>query len=187
MAIRITREEYERKFGISPTTTNERPQVIHPPDHNQPLQRRADFTTGVAKSALGTVKGLEQLGGKVSRAITPKKFEKYLPEVTEEEMQGTPGLRLFTKKNLEVLPGEGAGKFVGDVAQFAIPGFGVAKGAKGLPRVAQIARQAVTQGEVAAAQSGDIGKEAATAAGITAVLPVVGKVVSPAARLSIIL
>lgn len=186
MAIPITREEYERKFGTAPTA----------PQSTKPQEQGGNFASGFAKSALNTVKGLGQLGEGTAKILTPKPLEKYLPNKWSEESlkrsaegdsAGEKVIgKLFSEETLQTKPGEGVGRFVGDVAQYAIPGSKVAKLTKGLPTVARIGAQALSSGTVAATQSGKVGKESAIAAGVEAVAPgagkIAGKVLQPVGR-----
>lgn len=138
----------------------------------------ANFATGVVKSGMRTVAGLAELGSGIAKTLTPKQYEKYLPlPDTQKDFGGA-----FSDERLEYQPGEKLGGFVGDVAQFAIPGSKVAKVTKGLGPVARIGGQMLSSGTVATAQSGRVGPETGIAVGVEALAPGASRVVGWAAK-----
>jgi hypothetical protein len=137
------------------------------------------FGTGLAKSALSAVKGAGQLGEAIGGALLP---ESLTPQSVYSD-EATKG-GLLDKENLK---GEGGaekfGKFVGDVAQFAVPAGKITKATKGASMVGKIVPRAISSGTVATIQEGEVGKGTAIAAGAETVLPVAGKyVVKPISR-----
>lgn len=166
MAIKITREEYEKKFGVAPS-------VPAPIKQNtkQEKEQGGNFFTGLAKSAGSLLKGTVKLASQ-SPLFKGKLAEKAV-ESTEKLL---PEEKLKTRGF-----GEKAGKLVGDVAQFAIPGTAVSKATKAASLIPRIAARAGTAGAVGAAQTGSM-KGGAIAAGVEAVAPGVSKVVGTVAK-----
>lgn len=160
MIRKLTRQEYEQEFGKSPQVSV-----------TQPQRNQGNFLTGLVKSAASTVKGTLDLEPEFTKKLFPKsKQAKAFEEkhLSEEKLK-TRGF------------GEKAGKFVGDVAQFAIPGTKVSKATQALPMAAKIGVRALTSGAIGAAQTGEL-KGGAIAAGTEAAIPGVSKVVSVAAK-----
>lgn len=163
---RMTREEYEKEFGATPRVSS----ITLEPTQVEGRTGLKGFATGLLKSAAKTGLGIA------------KGFQKTFPLV------GVAGVGLKvrpteeTEQALEAkTTAEKAGKFVGDVAQFAIPGTKVARATKALSAIPRIGARAVTAGAVGTAQTGDI-KGGALAAGVEALAPGVGKVVGAVAR-----
>lgn len=157
MAIKIediTREEYQQKYGELPT-------VYSVPKE----ERKGNFLTGLAKSGLSTAKGALQLGeqlggGAIIRGIDKLTGKESLPLPSQE--------KIFAEEKLKTRgTGEKVGKFVGDVAQFAIPQTKLTK--------APLVAKAITSGVVGAAQTGTLAG-GVLAGGIEAVIPGVGAV-----------
>src|SRR3990167_425885 len=146
------------------------------------------FATGVAKGALSTFKGASQLGTKIGNIFLPKSLE--MPDVYSEEalqknaQQGGFLGKLFNAENLKPKSGaEKFGKFVEQVAEFAVPGSKVAKATQGAKFITKVGARAATSATVAGVQSGKVGKESAIAAGVEIGVPVVGKfIVKPVAN-----
>ncbi|MEK9207496.1 MAG: hypothetical protein AAB922_03380 [Patescibacteria group bacterium] len=148
----ITREEYNKKYGELPAA------------YSVPKEERTgNFLTGLAKSGLSTVKGSLQLGLKGARAILPKGIEPPEDFLSEENLQkNILGFeKHLTEESLQTRgTSEKAGKFVGDVAQFAIPGTKLAK--------APLIAKALTSGAIGAAQTGEL--KGGVIAGVTEAL-----------------
>lgn len=143
------------------------------------------FAEGVGQSVLKAVKGAGQLGQKIGNLIVPKSME--MTPYSEENLQTSAdkgGLgKLLINDTLEAKnTSQKIGQFTGDVAQFAIPGTAVSKATKGVSFLGKVIPRAVTSGTVGAIQEGGVGKEAGIAAATEVALPVVGKVVSPIAK-----
>lgn len=135
------------------------------------------FVRGLGKSAAGLIAGAGELGTKIGSAI----LDPGLKAVTGQGLQTAPifteGSTQNTRLQDALVPQEGekAGKLVGDIAQFAIPGGQVTRATKGAKLATKIGARALTSGTVATVQEGEIGKEAAIAAGSEIALPLVGK------------
>lgn len=180
MAIKeMTKEEYEAKYGVKPPTSNTLVPSKTINNNTQPgLQQTGDFSTGLGKSVLRSVKGAGQIGTKIGNVLLPKSLE--IPEVYSNE--STKG-GLLDQENLKAGEGEKFGSFVGDVAQFAIPGGAVSKLSKGANFATKLATRAATSGGVATIQQGEVGKDTAIAAGTEIAIPVAGKILKPAVKL----
>lgn len=172
MAIKITREEYQKKFGTIPQIgqTPTKVQQTSTPTGEKGLK---GFSVGVGKGVLSTVQGLGQLGLRGAELISGKSKGSLGSQET-----------FFEDKNALKAQGtaEKIGKFGEQVAEFAIPGSKVAKATQGMSFIPRIASRAATSGAIATAQSGEIGRDTAIAAGTEAALPVVGKIISPATK-----
>ena len=171
MIRKLTREEYQSEFGTEPRISGAQPEVP---------QDKGNFLTGLAKSGLSTVKGTLKLGEKAANFLMPKAIE---PGDFVADMEKTKlGQKYFTDEALKTRgTGEKVGKFVGDVAQFAIPGTKVAKATQALSTIPRIASRAVVAGGIGAAQTGDL-KQGAVAAGLEAVAPGAAKVAGVVAK-----
>lgn len=185
----MTRAEYEKKFGEKPTISSLPNTSLSATPSTTPTAsepKKGDFSTGLAKSGLQLFKGMSQFGTKLANKILPKKLE--LPDLySEESLQKSKaegGFRgkLLSQENLEAGKGEKFGKFTGDVAQFALPGGAVSKATKGANFVTRVGTRALTSGGVATMQSGEVGKDAAIAAGVEGIIPVAGKILKPAVK-----
>ena len=167
MAIRrLTREEYEKEFGATPRVSSITPE----PAQVEGQTGLKGFATGLLKSAAKTGLGIA------------KGFQKTFPliGVGPFGIKGKPTPE--TEQALEAkTTAEKTGKFVGDVAQFAIPGTKVAKATKALSVIPRIGTRAAVSGAVGTAQTGDI-KGGALAAGVEALAPGVGKVAGVVAK-----
>ena len=168
MAIRqLTREEYEQEFSVKPN-------VSAPPEQNQ-----GNFATGLAKSGLSILKGSLQLGEKLGGKAIIKGLDKLTgskggPLPSEEKYLSDESLKTRGF-------GEKDGKFVGDVAQFAIPQTKVSKATQALSTIPRIAARMATAGAVGSAQTGEL-KGGAVAAGVEGVIPGVAKGVGVVAK-----
>ena len=135
----ITREEYNKKYG-------ELPAVYSVPKE----ERTGSFLTGLAKSGLSTARGALQLGLRGARAILPKAVEPPTDFLSEENLKkNVLGFEKYlTEEATTAKPGEKLGKFVGDVAQFAIPQTKIGK----IPLIGR----ALVSGGIGAAQTGEL-------------------------------
>lgn len=139
-----------------------------------------DAAQGLAKSAGDTALGLGTLGRKVQRGLSKgvdavfgtKGFglsgnESALDEGSTRNIQA--------KKLLERdTAGEKVGGFVGDVAQYAIPGSAVAKGTKGLSFLKRATALAGSDAAVTVAKKGQVDRDALDAALLSVVFPGLG-------------
>lgn len=135
---------------------------------------------GLGKSALGLARGAGELGEKTANALIGKGFETNENSIYNPESAVGSKLKEAEKATT---PGEKVGKVIGDVAQFAIPGSKVAKATSAAPKLGKLAARAATDATVASLQTGDVGKEAAIAAGTDVGLYGAGQILKPAARL----
>src|SRR3990167_1128852 len=165
----MTREEYINKYGIEPFSNTTLPKEVTAPQGN--------FLTGLAKSGLSTLKGSLQLGEKFGGEAIIKGVDK----LTGSKGGALPSQEKYlSEESLKTRGfGEKAGKFVGDVAQFAIPGTKVSKATQALSVIPRIGARAATAGAVGVAQTGEL-KGGAIAAGVEAVAPGVGKLAGAA-------
>lgn len=149
---------------------------------NLPVEEQDSGTSGIVGIAKGFGKsfgqlgvGMAELGKKIDTALMPKFLESgqtfdVLTEGTEANVQA--------KEALKAKGGyEKTGKFIGDVAQFAIPGSAATKATKGASLVARAGAQAFTAGAVTSAQEGEINKDAAISATTAGVLTLAAPVV----------
>jgi len=172
MVTQMTRAEYEKQFGVKPFT----PITTQPIPQSQGDKGLKGIGTGIAKGLGQTATGLGTLTSGLLKNIPGKvgKFFKGGQEQGKETLQG----ETFKPKGTA----EKIGKFGEQVAEFAIPGTKVAKATQGASFLPKIGARAVTSGAVATAQSGEVGKDTAIAAGVEAGIPIVGKIVSPATK-----
>lgn len=128
------------------------------------------FSRGFVKSGLSTLEGFHKLGKKVTDTvdkaigIEPRANDHLFGDKMAKEIE-------TTRK------GEGLGRFAGEVAQFAIPGSKVAKATQGAKFATKIGAMAATDGAVEFVKSGGDVKKTATTAGMSAAIPVAGKLV----------
>ena len=155
----MTREEYEQEFGKTPSITS------------APQEAGGNFFTGLKKSGLGLLKGSLQLGEKAGG----KAIIRGLDKLTGRESLPLPSESKFlSEEKLKARGfGEKAGKFAGDVAQFAIPQTKLVKA----PLLAKV----LTSGAIGAAQTGEL-KGGAVAAGVEGLAPGVAKGVGVVAK-----
>lgn len=125
-----------------------------------------DFVQGVAKSAGGTILGLGTLGRKAQTLISKggdAVFGKYNPlkmGSTDSVFDAGSEKNLAAQELVKAdTKGEKFGKFVGDVAQFAVPGSMGTKATAGMSMATRAATQGVIGAGVQAAKTGDIGKD----------------------------
>lgn len=142
------------------------------------------FLVGAGKGALSTIRGLSSLGERVvtgiGRAITPEKYEEQLGFAKKEK---TSAEELISEEITEAKGGaEKAGKFVEQVAEFAIPASKVSKATKGLTKLQRLGSRVLTSSGVASAQEGKVGKEAGIAGAVEVVLPGASKALKPVTR-----
>lgn len=174
MAIQITRAEYEKKFGILPTSV--KPSIeIAQPQGNTGVKGLA---TGVAKSGVGLFQGIGQIGRDVQKGIS-----KGIEKVTGKEGFGvgesmfdedTESGQKLTQLATPRTTSEKIGKFAGDVAQFAIPATGAVKATKGAGVVSKIGAQAGSDALVQSAQQGGFDRNTVDTAILGAVFPGLG-------------
>ncbi len=176
----MTREEYAKRYGVDapPSPTAQIPASQSSPEGIGGVR---GFGKGIAKGLAGTTLGLGGLAGKAATGIGKlipgeDPFERFGGKV-EKGFQALQPLAEARGK------AEKAGKFVEEVAEFAVPGTKVAKLTKSAGLLPKIAKRAAVSGAVGAAQAGEVGERAGIAAGTEAAFPVAGKVIAPAARL----
>lgn len=144
------------------------------------------FITGALKGVASTLVGVSELGERIigapTRLVTGDKFEssaKKVQSMAEKKAGFKEGS--FTTATTKA---EKAGKFVEQVAEFAVPLSKVSKATKLLPKATKLATKALTSSGVASAQEGKIGKGALIAGTTEAVLPgatkLASKAISPA-------
>lgn len=139
------------------------------------------FTTGLAKSAGGAILGAGQIGQDILQGTVGRGVEA-LTGTPRNELgsslleKGTDAFNEAKSQTTARTTSEKVGKFTGDVAQFFVPGSAATKLTKGAGIIAKIVARAAGSGSVAALQSGEVGKDAAVAAGTEALLPGLGKV-----------
>ncbi len=154
-----TREEYRKKYGELPVIYN------YPKEDRKEVSSDGNFLTGLAKSGLSTFKGALQMGEKFGGEAIIKGVDK----LTGKENISLPSEQEFLSD--EKLKSRGAsekmGKFVGDVAQYAIPQSKLVK--------APLAARALVSGAVGAAQTGSL-TGGAIAGATEAAIPGVGAV-----------
>jgi hypothetical protein len=143
------------------------------------LQTAGDVTKGVGKSALSTLYGIGKIGRGIQKTIA-KGAEKVglgrafpLGEGSIFDENTESGQKV--EKFLEPKSGaEEAGKIVGDVLQYVIPASKVAKATSGASLISRMIAEGGVAGGIAAAQSGEIGKEARDVAIISSIIPGAG-------------
>lgn len=145
---------------------------------------------GLLKSGASAVRGMGVIGQEIAQQTAGRAVEAITG--TPKEDLGTDIYDPESKKGAEITEllrrkggAEKFGGFVGDVAQFAIPGGQVVKATKGLGLAYKILARGVTSGIIGATQGGgagrDIVKEGLIAGGIDAAIPGATKVLSPVA------
>lgn len=152
--------------------------------------KTGDFSTGLGKSILKTIKGVGQFAGKVDKTLSKAVGTQPGPDYFNEENlqqskeQGKGFGKLFNEENLEYGEGEKLGGFTGDVATLAIPGTKAARLTKGANALTKIATRAGTSAGVTGLQQGGFGKDAITAGAVEIAVPAAGKLVKPVYKLT---
>lgn len=131
---------------------------------------------GIGKSALGTVKGMADLGVQGLEAVTGIKTGTVEGELSQQMDEW------LEPKGTE----QQVGKVIGDVGQFVLPAGALSKvgqaekgaslGAKALGLGKKVVAEAATAGGIAAAQEGEIDEDSLYTAAIAGALPVIGKI-----------
>jgi len=128
------------------------------------------FGVGLLKSGAGTLRGMGVIGQDIAQATAGRVVEAITG--TPREDLGTDIYDPESKKGAELAEelrrkggAEKFGGFVGDVAQFAIPGTMATKATAGSGLLARAGAQALTAGTVTSAQEGEVGKDALISAG----------------------
>ncbi len=132
-----------------------------------PLDVVGGLVKGAAKGVAETAQGISQLGLRGAEIATRQEKGAFGSQRTIGESIGKDETLLEAKT-----PEEKAGKFFERIAEFAIPATKVAKATKGAGFVKQLFARAGTAGAVGAAQEGEVGKNAAIAAGVETLLPI---------------
>lgn len=146
-----------------------------------------DTAQGLAKSAGKTLQGVGSLGRGIQKGISKATdrlfgtdgFGLSQPSVFDDGSDANNKIDTLLERDTA---GEKFGGFVGDVAQFAIPGNSATKATKGASLLTRSAAQGVVAGSVQAAQSGDIGKDEAVAAIFGAASVPAGDAIQAAAK-----
>lgn len=182
----MTSEEYKKKYGVEPfaSAASTQPEIETQPKRNL-LQNLGQVGVGVGKSFTGAAKGMASLGENIGDAISTKVFgDKTLAPKFSESIPKN----LYEPTNTA----QKVGKFVGDVAQFAVPGGAVTKGTqtvlktglladkatklqKGIGLAGQGLAEGLTAGSVSAVQKGEFDKESRDVAILSAIFPAAGK------------
>jgi len=160
----LTPEEFKAKF---PNTTVGKKEV----SKEEGVKGLGGFGVGLVKGVGRAIRGIGEIGEDVGNLVLPKRFEPKNTIFDSSSQRGAEVKEQLRSKGTA----EKVGGFVGDVAQFAIPGTAVTKATKALPLIPRLGARALTSGGVATAQEGQIGKESAIAAGSEIVLPGVSK------------
>lgn len=145
------------------------------------------FVRGVGKSAAELLQGAGTLGQTIAEKTAGKLVEKITGTPAENlgidaYRKGTPEYEKIQAATAPIGAGEAVGKFAGDVAQFAIPSTKAVKAVQG-GKLAKAGVRALTSGGVAAVREGEIGKDAAIAAGTDLALSGAGAALQPVKRL----
>jgi hypothetical protein len=145
------------------------------------------FVRGVGKSAAELLQGAGTLGQTIAEKTAGKLVEKITGTPAENlgvdaYRKGTPEYENIQNAIQPQGTGESVGKFVGDVAQFAIPSTKAVKAVQGGNVVKALVR-AGTSGGVAAVREGEVGKDAAIAAGTDLAFSGAGAALQPVKRL----
>lgn len=158
----MTRKEYETKYG-SPPPIPPKATTTQPASSSGGIGGTiGGLARGVGQSA---VEGLQNIG---KGAIKVATFGK-----VDTDKLGFAQDSLVAKTTPEKI-----GKFVGNVAQFAVPGMGIAKATKGASLVTKIAAEGLAAGGTAAIQEGGFDKNTRDAAILGALFPAAGKITS---------
>lgn len=185
----LTREEFTQKYGDSAASQMS---ALDKRNSAMKMQKKASaagdpmatqFGMGITKSVYSTLFGIGQLGRKVQMTL-PEKM-RGVGDIRE----GASPLDVGSAPNrmirdvLEPQSGlEKTGKFVGDVAQFAIPGSQASKAQQGSGMLARALGQGAVAGGVEAAQEGEINKDVAVASFLGAASVPAGDALSAAAN-----
>lgn len=178
MALQMTREEYTKKYGTAPFS------AIAPAlqeAEEAPLGNTGvkGLATGLAKSAVGLFQGAGTLGRGIQRGVSEG-----IGAITgvqnfgmSEGMfdKGTASNKRLTELATPRTTSESVGKFVGDVAQFAIPGGAAAKATKGAGVLTKMAAAGGTDAVVQSVQQGGVNRASLDTAILGAVFPALGK------------
>lgn len=134
------------------------------------------FARGVAKGELSTIQGLSKLGAGVATKFNlPGQLTQFLTKGKRKAPVAQPIFKPeFEQKLTPETRAESLGKGFEQIAEFLVPSSKLAKLEKGLPLTKRAIAEAGTFGAITAAQTGELGDEAKTAAIIGGLFPVAG-------------
>ena len=170
--LRMTREEYQKKYGVPPPGADTY-------QYSQPNEAPSlgEIGTGVKNFAGGALYGISSAGRTIQNTLSSG----------VDKLFGTSGFGKATKEGFEqsttvdLDTGMGkAGNFAGEVAGFAIPGGMASKAATKLPTIGRMAIEGITGGTTAALQEGEVNRDTADVAILSAIFPLVGKLATAA-------
>lgn len=178
MAVKMTRDEFQKKYGLEPFSgAIEVAQTSAPQQGNTGIKGLA---TGVGKSAVGLVQGVGQLGRGIQKGISGG-----IDALTGTKGFGLGGESAFdpgTDKSNKLTElatprttSESVGKFVGDVAQFAVPGGIASKATKGAGILTRMAAAGGSDALVQTAQQGQFNRNTIDTGIIGSLFPAASK------------
>jgi hypothetical protein len=177
----LTKEQFQalRDKGLSVEQIVKFESGESPKKQETVSQKLSQVLIGAGKGVISTAKGLSSLGEKAIQAPLKAVGMKFPKESSAQQLQSI----VEKKSNLPqgslttaTTPLQKAGKFVEQVAEFAIPATKLEKAISGAKLGTKLLSRAATSGAIATAQEGKIGKESVIAAGTELLLPGVGKV-----------
>lgn len=184
MVMRMTVEEYEKKYGVLPGAPA--PNVLEAAQKDMPDQNFAvGLAKGIGRSGVGLFSGVGQIGRGIQKGLAR----------ASDAVLGTGNIDLLGKSMFDADTEEGkkltdlatpkttaekVGKFAGDVAQFAIPSTAVSKATKSANLLTRMVAEGVTSGTTATVQQGGFDKEAMDVAILSAIFPAAGALVKGA-------
>mgnify|MGYP000912583805 CR=1 FL=1 len=134
---------------------------------------RQELATGVVKSVAEQERNLGKFGQEIAQQTAGRVIE-FLTGKPKEQI-GSPLFEGETPEGLEAkTPTEKVGKFIGDVASFAIPGGAVSKAVSGASLPLRVGAEALTGGALSKLQ-GATNKEAAITGAISGAVPVISE------------
>lgn len=132
-------------------------------------KKKTAFDT-VSEFSAGAIKPFGAIGERVLEPVA-----KGLSKVTGKDIKAPTTYRSASPDSTAFKVGE----FVGETAQFAIPGTAIAKATK-LPLIGKMIAEGVSAGTVASLQQGDINKESRDIAIVSSLFPGLGKLATTA-------
>lgn len=165
----MTRQEYEAKYGALPTLKQDVPEA----DATRGFA--VGLGTGFAKGVGDLALGVGEIGRGIQRGVSKGVDATFGTQnfgLGDSPFDKENASRIRQEKFTPNQPGEGTGKFVADVASFAIPGgaaWRATKGASLLPRIGgQVASDVAVQ---TVQDGGDMGRSTVDTAILAAVVP----------------
>lgn len=153
---------------VAPENIEQQETTLDEPQKKSLIQKISDVIGGFGAGAIkGGLSTLSNIGTPIV-----KQLNRAMPLLPEEQI-GLP--KSVTEP---VGTAEKVGSFIEQASEYALPISKVSTAVKGLSFLPRLLAKSATAGAIGTAQSGELGKETAIAAGTEALLPVAGKFVA---------